>query len=555
MKELRKKRLFAHYEYYRTLPELSVERRRVIEEASEAENIHFSTVYRWFNKFEANENPSYRSDKGKPRLRINGRTITREEALRYTIKVTGLQRALEKPKEDSKPADLKSCIRALVRKHEIPAGISRSTMNRWQIEFGLDHRTRKKVEESVNARLRARHPGEWVVMDSSVSELYYLRNDNSVVRDKSLIIMDKNHREEILTKKGYRKLLLFCFVDLYSSAFWYEARVTPGENVASWLAAFFNFMERKSDPQCVQRGKPFGVYTDPGPAFVSIAWQETMESMHIQHIMTKGGRPNAKGMVESRIGHIKSSIERFMSVETISSVARYNELAQKFIVAQNIEKGFYELWQTIHKNPEYLQEFDPEYRHILGVNGKLLPVNPYGCIKLDGKEWYVERRLNGQKVEVYRLYDGTLKALFKGKTYTCVDPAFQETYMGEYRHKRVTDYDRLLREVAATGAEMRKIVDPEDFITPHPENVVLFDRAGVRAEVTTPFDNAHLESPQSAWYEIYRATGCGKNNLPREITEQIDYLLETLMEADGCIRREYIREILDDIMELEVQAQ
>ncbi len=555
MKEIREKRLFAHYEYWRSLPVRSAARKRLVDEAALAEDMDRSTVYRWFDRFEANDNPSHRSDKGTPRFRINGRVITREEALRYTTMVIGLQRSLEKPKEESKPADMKSCIRALVNKGVMPP-IPRSTMNRWAIEFGINHRVRKKIEASVNARLRAHHPGECVVIDSSVSELYYLRNDLSLVRDKSLIIMDKNHREEILTKKGYRKLLLFVFVDLYSSAFWFEGRVTPGENIASWLAAAFNFMEKKRDPGCIQRGIPFMFYSDQGPALKSLAFGETMESLGVRHIMHTSGRPTATGMVESRIGHIKQSIERFMSVEQITSVQRYNELAQKFIIAQNIEKGFYELWQTIYRNQEWLREFDPELRQRLGVNGRDLPVNPYGCIRLDGKEWYVERRLNGQKITVYRLYDGTLKALDRhGKPYVCVDPSFQETYIGEYRHKQVTDYDRLLKDVASTGAEMRKLVDPEDFIKRPAENVVLFDRQGVPAEVETPFDDAHVESVESAWYEIYRATGCGKNTLPSDIADQINYLLETLMEADGFIRRECINEILEDIFELkEAQA-
>lgn len=556
MKKSKESRMYSYYLEHKTLRSRR-DRGKLIQSIAESEKCHPGTVYRWFDRFDRKEKPSRRRDKGKPRVRIGNRKITEQEKLKYTTMVSGTK--IQMLSKDGKTGDTESIVRALSRSGQMPY-INRSVMDRWLNDLGLSIRQIKKLRESAGTRLKADYPNQCWVADATTSELYYLRNSDGkrLVKDGSGILTDKNHREEILTRKGYSKLLLFVVVDLYSSAFWYRAYVTPGESSAIWMTFIIDAMSAKEDPRSVLRGIPFKIYADKGSGIgSSTVINEICEILGIELITHLPGNPGAKGKVEARIGKIKSRIEKFMSVENISSLDRYNELAEKFIISENINGGFYQAWSRIHKNPGWLREFDPEIKRRLAFSGQTRVVNAYGCVSLGGIEYYVARRLKDEKVEIYSLPDGTLKAVDRNRrTYELVDPSFQGVSIGKFRSDKKTDQVLLIERAESEGKRLKKILRPEDFIEGAPENVRIFDRTGVTHDVSTPLDSVSFESVDDAWYSICSRTGYGKGDLPREAVEYIEVGLEAVLLENGEIAVELVYKLVDYVSNLmtEVEA-
>jgi len=449
-----------------------------------------------------------------------------------------------------------NAIRALYNAGQIKFLIPDSTMNRWLNQFGYSFKQIRNYSASTGNRLRTDQPNKWWFVDFSVSEIYYLSEKGNIIQDKTGILTDKNHREETLTKKGYRKIIIGCIVDLFSDAYWVNGYVSPGESSYLVLNFLMDAMQKKIDPQNPFRGIPENMYLDNSSAFKSEALKDLLEPLGIKMWHHVPGNAKAKGEVETRIGAYKNEIERCFAFEKPKTIEEYRTITQKMIIADNIKKGYYQRWMEIYKTDK-LREFDSSLRAKLGYTMQERIVNPYGCIELNREEYFVSRRLNGERVAIYTLLDGSMKALDRmGNVYklTGIDHQYRE--MGQYKAEKKTEYDYALDEVKKEGKRLRGIVKPEHFLPDLPENLVMMERQGEKVEVIAPYEQVGIASVDDAWYGIYKSTGYSQKHLPKGLADQIDELFHSIIARDKEIARELFTDIIEFITDeiREVQA-
>ncbi|TAL31557.1 MAG: transposase [Spirochaetes bacterium] len=534
--------IYTYYEHWKKLSHK--ERGDYVDELASGIGVHPSTFYRAFKEIPNGNGraDAYRKDRRKPRYK----DMTAEECALAASRVSAMKMAAAT--KNGKTADTASCVRALFNAGEIRYGIPTSTMNRWLDWHGFTYRQIRNYLASTGVELATDEPNKWMFLDFSVSEIFYLSRSDKLVMDTTGILTDKNHREELLTKKGYRKVFIGCVVDLFSSAYWVNAYVSPGESNYLVMNFLMDAMSAKSDPQNPFRGIPQNIYCDRGSALHSQQLKDIFEPLGIKIWSHIPGNPRAKGRVESRIGHYKNTIERCFAFERPDSIERYREITQKMITADNIKKGYFTKWMEIHKTPGLLREFDETLRGRLGYTMIERKVDVRGRVSIEGQEYYVSRMLNDQRVAIYTLLDGIMKAVDKhGNTYELKGTAHQQRMMGEYKGIEKTVYDRALDSIKIEGKRLRGVIKPEHFAETLPENIVLFDRKGAAVDVSTPLDVPVIATVESAWLRVYRSTGFSKNTLPHDTAEKITMLFGAMIEMDGEVPPERFSEILEII--------
>ncbi len=547
---LSKTEMHAYRKHYKMLKS-KFDKGQFISELARDLNVHPSTIHRHFNDFEEGFRPAHRKDKGSARIIVNGETLTAEEKKEIALKIAATKISLGT--KTGKTGETGKIAEGLYRAGEIPMLLPRTTANRWLNQFNFSFKQIRNYADSTVTRLTTDRPNRWWFVDASVSELYYLGSRNRIVRDSSGIIKDKNHREEVLTKKGYRKLIIFGAVDLYSRAYWFNAYVVPGESAAAYMRFLMDAMQAKDDQRNPFRGIPENIYSDRGSGiYTSIATKEMLASLGINLAAHFPGNAKAKGVIEARIGAYKNNIERYFAFEKIETLERYRKLKENFVIADNLKKGHYELWSHIHKHPGALREFSPELRGKVGYVSFEQKVGPRGCVTIDNVDYFVDRRLNGEWVTVYRLADGIMKAQDRMDRIFEIHEQKQEVEMGKFRAAKKTDYDRELETIEEESKRLKTVLKPEHFIPENPEtNIVLFDKPGIPAEVNSPLNELLIETPADAWYRILLRTGYSAKDLHPEIADKISWLLETIINTDGALtgsRLNEITEIVSDTM-------
>jgi len=541
--------IYTYYDHYNTLKR-RVDRGEFIRGLAADLGCHPCTISRAFKDLKKGSlNTLNRRDKGS--YRFAG--MSPEECIQAAKMVAAMK--IEMATKTGKTGSTKSAIRALYNSGQIHTIIPDSTMNRWLNNLGLSFKQIRSYSASTNVRLGTDEPNKWWFIDFSVSEIYYLLQSGKMVQDKIGIMTDKNHREELLTKKGYRKLFIGCVVDLYSGAYWVNGYVSPGESSYLVLNFLMDAMQKKDDPQNPFRGIPQNIYCDKGSALHSQQMRDLLDPLGIQIWSHVPGNPKAKGKVESRIGAYKNTIERCFAFQKPSSLEEYRAITQKMITSDNINKGLFSKWMDIHKTGS-LREFDDATRQKLGYTMHEKVVNPRGCIELNRQEYFISRRLNGERVSIYTLMDGTMKALDRmGNIYELTGIDHQHRQMGKYKAESKTAYDYTLDEIKSEGKRLRKIVKPEHFIPDMPENLLMLNRPGEPVEVTAPFETPGFKSVEAAWYEIYKVTGFSQRHLPDDLAAKIDWLFNAMLERDKTIPRDCFTEVIEIITDELREAQ
>lgn len=541
--------IYTYYDHYNTLKR-RVDKGEFIRDLALDLGCHPCTISRAFRDLKIGSlSTNNRKDKGV--FRFPG--MTQNECIQAAKMVAAMK--IEMATKTGKTGSTESAIRALYNSGQIHCLIPESTMNRWLNQLGMSFKQIRNYAASTGVRLGTDEPNKWWFMDFSVSEIYYLLPSGKMVQDKTGILTDKNHREELLTKKGYRKLFIGCVVDLYSETYWVNGYVSPGESAYLVLNFLMDAMQKKDDTQNPFRGIPQNIYCDKGSALHSQQMRDLLEPLGIQIWSHVPGNPKAKGRVESRIGSYKNTIERCFAFQKPSSLEEYRAITQKMITSDNLNKGHFSKWMDIHKTGS-LREFHDVTRQKLGYTMEERVVNPYGCIELHREEYFVSKRLNGERVSIYTLMDGTMKALDRmGNIYELTGIEHQSRQMGKYKAEKKTAYDYTLDEVKSEGKRLRKIVKPEHFLPDMPENLLMINRPGESVEVTAPFEIPGFKSVEAAWYEIYKTTGYSQKHLPEDLAGKIDWLFNAMLERDKEIPRDRFTEIIEIITDELREAQ
>ncbi len=541
--------IYTYFDHYNTLKR-RVEKGEFIRNLAVDLGCHPCTINRAFKDLKKGAlNTSSRKDKGE--FRFPG--MSQEECIQAAKMVAAMK--IEMATKTGKTGSTESSIRALYNSGQIHTLVPESTMNRWLNQLGLSFKQIRSYAASTGVRLGTDEPNKWWFMDFSVSEIYYLGPSGKMVLDKTGILTDKNHREELLTKKGYRKLFIGCVVDLYSETYWVNGYVSPGESAYLVLNFLMDAMQKKDDPQNPFRGIPQNIYCDKGSALHSQQMRDLLEPLGIKIWSHVPGNPKAKGRVESRIGAYKNTIERVFAFQKPSSLEEYRAITQKMITSDNLNKGRFSKWMDIYKTGS-LREFDDSTRQKLGYTMIERIVTPRGCVEISRQEFFVSKRLSGERVSVYTLMDGAMKAVDRmGNIYELTGIEHQFREMGKYKADKKTAYDYTLDEISSEGKRLRKIVKPEHFLPDLPENLLMINRPGESVEVTAPFETPGFKTTDAAWYEIYKTTGYSQRRLPEELAGKIDWLFNAMLDRDKEIPRDRFTEIIEIITDELREAQ
>jgi DNA-binding transcriptional regulator YhcF (GntR family) len=267
--------IYIYYEHYKILRHR--ERGDYIKDLAADLGVHWSTINRAFRDISKGALKTHnRKDKGS--YRFPG--MTQEECVNAAKMVAAMK--VEMATKTGKTGSTESAVRALYNSGQLNYLIPESTMNRWLNNLGLSFKQIRNYSASTGVRLGTDEANKWWFIDFSVSEIYYLLQSGKMVQDKTGIMTDKNHREELLTKKGYRKLFIGCVVDLYSGAYWVNGYVSPGESSYLVLNFLMDAMQKKDDPQNPFRGIPRNIYCDKGSALHSQQMRDLLEPLGIQ---------------------------------------------------------------------------------------------------------------------------------------------------------------------------------------------------------------------------------------------------------------------------------
>ncbi|HNX60488.1 MAG TPA: hypothetical protein PKK43_15405, partial [Spirochaetota bacterium] len=352
-----------------------------------------------------------------------------------------------------------------------------------------------------------------------------------------------------LTEKGYSKILIGVIVDLYSKAWWANAYVCPGESSLFVIRFLMDAMGIKADPRMIYRGVMENLYWDSGPGNTANATKETLSQIGITTWHHFPGNAKAKGMVESRIGHYKNSIERMLWNEKPETIERYREITQQAIYEDNKRKGFYQEWSKIFSIPGALIEFDDTMRNRLGYSAEERKVNTYGCVSISGVEYFIAKKLSGEWVTVYTLFDGTMKAIDRhGLHYplTGIEHQYHEM-TGKVTKEKQTEYDAELAKMKQEGKRLRGIIKPEHFLDDPNPGVVPFNRNGEELNIDTAVDVKRITSIDEVWTRIWFDTRISKKDIRAELAATIDEFFAVCISKNGGVTPKNIQSIIDII--------
>jgi transposase InsO family protein len=498
-------------------------------------------------------NKMHRADKMIPRVK----GYSEEQIKEWCTKVAALKCGMSTKEEKTISTD--QAILALFNSKEIPFLVPTNTMNRWLNWYGFSFRQIRNYSKSTGKRLFTTAPNKWWFMDFSVSEVFYLANKNGrIVNDNSGLLSDKNHREERLTEKGYSKLLIGVVVDLFSSAYWANAYVCPGESSLFVIRFLMDAMLAKADPRMIFRGIPENIYCDSGPGNLAGATQEMLSQIGVKLWTHFPGNAKAKGRVESRIGRYKNDIERILGFEKVETIERYREITQQAILEDNISKGKLEVWSEIFKMPGALREFDDTMRNRLGYSSIERKVNRYGCVSIDNIEYFVARKLSGEWVNVFTLFDGSMKAIDRyGIHYPLsgIEHQYQEM-TGKAPREARTEYDEQITQIEKTSKQLKETIRSEHFLKEIPGSIVPFNRQGEQTRIETAVDVKLIATADEAWTRLWFDCRISRKDLRPDLSATIDKFLGTAIRDNGGITPEQIHQVgeiaTDSIREVQV---
>lgn len=490
-----------------------------------------ATIYRFLKKKEGGIDTPKRSDKGKARYK----GYTQEQIDEIAMFASAAKMDYESL--DGKTLATRQISEMLVMAEKTEKPIPVSTLDRWMRERNINHEAIKNYRKASTVRLTGRGSNHVWVIDFSTSEMYYMGNRQKMVIDKDVIITDKNHREEKLTKKGYRKVLIGMVVDLYSGAYYSKAYISPGESAELVFRFLCDAMLAKEDDRFVMRGRPEVIYWDRGPGNTSTLVKEMLGDLGIGFICRK--RKEAGGKVEARIGAYKRDIERPMMHDKPQTIEEYNSYAFKRILRDNIYKGYFAKWSSIHKTGK-LVEFTMDDVTKLGYKREERKVTVRGSISLAGVEYKVSTDIIGQYVTVYIMPDGEMKAMDRnGRTYPLNDNIVEEqtkVFGEEIKKEPLSEYGKLVKEVSAKRKEVRKVKRTHfEGDTEKVEKIVPFDKKGEVKPVEVAHEGIKVKTLTEYWVRIHSEIGIMRTDLHPDFVDQIERSMQCSIDYNGYI--------------------
>ncbi|PAT41290.1 integrase [Vandammella animalimorsus] len=235
----------------------------------------------------------------------------------------------ESVRDNDKQTMFTPVARSVLQGNGAQLGVSNSQLNRLMRERRL--RAAVKRQTAPVQRLRALHPNHVHEVDPSLCLVYYLGNEQRIVRDSEFY---KNKLENFAKVKF--KVFRYVLWDMASGAICVQYREAAGEDQHN-LFEFLMFAWGKQ-PGRVLHGVPKLLLWDKGSANQSEAIKGLLAQLEVRHETHRAGNARAKGGVENANNLVETQFESRLRFEPVANVAQLNAAAQAWCEAYNANR-------------------------------------------------------------------------------------------------------------------------------------------------------------------------------------------------------------------------
>jgi len=504
----------------------------------------------------------------------------REIRRKETIIVAGLKFAeAESAKYNPRTEEAVRKAKAL---NQITLDVSESTWNRWMTEFGLSLKERRRPW-AVRS-LTASYPMHVMMADASPMNHYYMKL-NKEVKPVDVIPGDTHHEEKMLNA-GLYKIWVYYLVDMYSKAFiaipfapepkGKDARM-GGENFEDWLTAMmFAMLPKHNLPKLHTsdgilrtkhpfEGSPFEglptiLYTDKGSG---IGGSKSMQNIfkrlgHGSRILThEAGKPNSKGLVESRIGAVKRSFESSLLRHTVKTLDDLRYYYAAWSDYQNRKKGSYDKFIEGSKNRKIIRVSQENFQDAM-VTHTMRTVDGFGTIQIEKTKYYVNEALTQKKVYVFKAAGDEPRFIAEdenGNIYNCekLEGAGKEHNFDEPRSLKSDPRIDNIKEAIVKGKELNKMLDFQDILPPSEDKLIYFPQATDQLQTSSHFTPKEFHTVESAKKFIYMRTGISDHLSAKNILDLVNNTLEAAYQ-NGVIKDSVVDTIIEIISSHQTQT-
>lgn len=415
--------LMEMFEAWTSYPSRSKERGEVVKLFMKHKGMSKAQVHKLFNELEAGLSIDAVCDRKKPKTKSPEKDKRKKEIVDALAKVKYMDEKGSKSYiKPTKFAMMQAVNMGLVKESELPK--DRATIDRWFKDAGLDKKSYARALGVASWNIEA--PNAIHFIDASPANRIYISKSNKVVYRPDLDPNDK-HLEKELYEKELRYVHIYVLVDGYSGAWYAKAYASDpigsgskraGENSIDLRDMVSEAWTKKPNNRNPFEGIPAIVFGDKGTAFKPLI--RFFDKLGIKYAHHFPGNPQAKGMVESRIGAIKRSIEVCMSNKTIKTIDDFNEVLHNHMLFNNQSMGHFDKWLAgTRQHP--IRRIDQKNISDALAGKYIRTVNGYGCVSIHTKEIFVNRELTGEKVEVWVNEKRWIARDKQGMVYEC-DP-------------------------------------------------------------------------------------------------------------------------------------
>ncbi|MBN8222908.1 MAG: hypothetical protein J0L53_18485 [Spirochaetes bacterium] len=503
------------------------EKRALLVRYAKLHKMSVATLYRKLVDLDRGIVKRRRADYGKPRI-TDLETLRRDMFAIAALRLPGSPRNLGEFGSTERALE----IAQLPNVELISRTYSVGTANRWISRFGINQRGFKIEKKSVE--LLANHANHVLIVDATVSKIYYLRSDGTIVNDPSIFI-DRSHGEDRLRKNNLKKIWLYCGVDLYSKAWWPLgfAGYRLGEN-SNDLFDFFRemFLQKENSPV---HGLPDIIYSDPGSAMTSGIIERMATNLDIKLIQHQAFNPRAKGPVEARIHALQRQAEFWLGKlpreERPSTIDEYNEYMQAFARAHNAKTGAWLRFSASVKSRP-LQTVTDDELLISIVEPLQRNIDKWGCISVDGQRFEVEdshELMGKKKLDVYRKRNGDMVVLYDRKEYKVKKTGKVGVVVGEEFRAFPKSEGEINRDLVRLEAKKITGSITREDITSTQKNILHFTPNGEPVNVVGPLPHDEYRDAESAWLFIAARTGYSRGEFSEKLRDAIDGMFNALL--------------------------
>ncbi|MCX7998136.1 MAG: hypothetical protein N3A69_04175 [Leptospiraceae bacterium] len=229
-------------------------------------------------------------------------------------------------------------------------------------------------------------------------------------------VSDISERLDIPLSSVYRlhKIWLYVMRDLYSGAYITMLDLSDGENTESYLKLLEYWIYPKRDKRIPLCGVPKIIMSDRGAGLSSIAFQDYLQKLGIEHRTHTPQNPSAKGFVEAQIGAVQRNVFKLIRRKDIHDFNELQRAIDEHVIYDNhIKKYYQKYYESLKKHPPVIAKVNLS-EVIFTV--KVRKLTKYGTVLVDKVHYFVVgQKANdlqeGEELKICKQLDGTIYAL------------------------------------------------------------------------------------------------------------------------------------------------